>query len=167
MWFEVDGNLNFLKRKNVVKNAKKHIPVANWKFSSPFLHLKPNPATPQIFRCGDPSSCPGGIPGSCNGGLINTPCSSCPEGGSFPWATFLGFGVWMKWTKWFTPSEGFIQNPQLFKGDVWFVVLNHSKSIWEFPFVLGINWNFRVFFNRDRVNPQFCWPFSPVLNLET
>eukprot|EP00434_Breviolum_minutum_P026069 symbB.v1.2.023046.t1/scaffold2073.1/size90365/7 len=40
-------------------------------------------STAQIFRCGGPTTCPGGTPGSCSGGLINTPCSQCPEGATW------------------------------------------------------------------------------------
>ena len=39
------------------------------------------PSAPtDVFRCRSAAECPGGAPGSCSGGLIETPCSSCPEG---------------------------------------------------------------------------------------
>ena len=34
----------------------------------------------KVFRCRSAAECPGGAPGSCSGGLVDTPCSSCPEG---------------------------------------------------------------------------------------
>ena len=34
----------------------------------------------EVFRCRSAAECPGGAPGSCSGGLVDTPCSSCPEG---------------------------------------------------------------------------------------
>ena len=34
----------------------------------------------QVYRCGTVAACPGGKPGSCSGGLTNTPCAQCRPG---------------------------------------------------------------------------------------
>eukprot|EP00435_Cladocopium_sp_Y103_P073233 s113_g42.t2 len=34
----------------------------------------------EVYRCGHIGSCPGGLPGQCNSGLIGVPCGECPEG---------------------------------------------------------------------------------------
>ncbi|CAL1166478.1 unnamed protein product [Cladocopium goreaui] len=34
----------------------------------------------EVYRCGLITSCPGGLPAQCGGGLIGVPCGECPEG---------------------------------------------------------------------------------------
>lgn len=40
-------------------------------------------APTEVFLCTSATSCPGGPPGSCAGGLADTPCSQCPEGATW------------------------------------------------------------------------------------
>ncbi|CAK9077714.1 Ephrin_rec_like domain-containing protein [Durusdinium trenchii] len=37
-------------------------------------------APTEVYRCTSVVACPGGTPGSCNGGLVDTPCATCNEG---------------------------------------------------------------------------------------
>ncbi|CAK9015367.1 Uncharacterized protein SCF082_LOCUS12725 [Durusdinium trenchii] len=40
-------------------------------------------APTEVYRCGTVAACPGGKPGSCSGGLTNTPCAQCRPGATW------------------------------------------------------------------------------------
>ena len=37
----------------------------------------------EIFKCLECVACPGGVPGSCGGNLVGTPCSECTQGSTW------------------------------------------------------------------------------------
>lgn len=41
----------------------------------------------QVYRCSSVAACPGGTPGTCNGGLTNTPCAQCRAGKVAGWSS--------------------------------------------------------------------------------
>ncbi|CAK9075314.1 unnamed protein product [Durusdinium trenchii] len=40
-------------------------------------------APTEVYRCSSVAACPGGTPGTCNGGLTNTPCAQCRAGATW------------------------------------------------------------------------------------
>jgi len=51
-------------------------------------------APTEVFRCGSSAACPGGQPGSCSGGLVETPCSACAEGSTWTGSTCEDCAGW-------------------------------------------------------------------------
>eukprot|EP00434_Breviolum_minutum_P042683 symbB.v1.2.038008.t1/scaffold5375.1/size55718/2 len=51
-------------------------------------------APTEVFRCGSAAACPGGAPGSCSGGLVETPCSACPAGETWTGSTCEDCAGW-------------------------------------------------------------------------
>eukprot|EP00913_Durusdinium_trenchii_P025028 g23493.t1 len=40
-------------------------------------------APTEVYRCSSVAACPGGTPGTCSGGLTNTPCAQCRAGATW------------------------------------------------------------------------------------
>jgi len=51
-------------------------------------------APTEVFRCASAAACPGGAPGSCSGGLVETPCSACPAGETWTGSTCEDCAGW-------------------------------------------------------------------------
>lgn len=49
-----------------------------------------------VFRCNSALVCPGGTPGSCGGGLVDTPCSQCREGETWTGSLCEQCGAWRR-----------------------------------------------------------------------
>ena len=48
------------------------------------------------LRCNSALVCPGGTPGSCGGGLVDTPCSQCREGETWTGSLCEQCGAWRR-----------------------------------------------------------------------
>ena len=57
-------------------------------------YYTPTSAPTEVFRCGSAAACPGGAPGSCSGGLVESPCSACPAGETWTGSTCEDCAGW-------------------------------------------------------------------------
>lgn len=57
-----------------------------------FFSTKDKPR--EIFKCLESVACPGGVPGSCGGNLVGTPCSECTQGSTWTGSACEECGVW-------------------------------------------------------------------------
>lgn len=64
------------------------------KIQKGYYSTQTNPTA--VFRCNSALFCPGGTPGSCSGGLVDTPCSQCREGETWTGSLCEQCGAWRR-----------------------------------------------------------------------